>query len=156
MFFVGGIAQSYQSRSSGQGSFGAMDTSQAKRPRITVEESSSSCAEDSGLRIMSDTFGSSIIWDSQQQLWLERVYNRKFWGIIIRTDDGHEIICSKKDLVTFSDFFLAMFSNDEYREASSNDLFLPNTSGKDFEVLLSLHYLKEKVCFHLSTAQISR
>lgn len=122
-----------------------MGSPQPKRPKLAVQESSTHSAGDISLRVTSEAFGGPSMWDSQHQLWFEREKNRKFRDSLIRTDDGQKIICSKKDLMTLSDYFLAMFSSEEYRESDSCDLHLHNTSGQDFQVLLSLYYSKEKV-----------
>lgn len=137
------------------GGVGAMGSPQEAYAKLTVPESPICCTDASNLRLGSEIFEKSLIWDSQHRLWIEKDKHRSFWDVVIRTEEGHQILCSRKDLAGFSPFFLAMFSNEDYQEAHAKDLPLRDTCGKDFEVLLALHYSKEKVPFYKSRTSLS-
>eukprot|EP00884_Botryococcus_braunii_P014919 jgi/Botrbrau1/23428/Bobra.0051s0069.1 len=121
-----------------------MASPNAKRAKVAVNDGSACVVFQTSLRMSRDHFLSSAVFDSQHQFWLDRAKNKKLWDVVIRTDDDHETLCSKKDLANFSDYFLSMFSNENYREADCNDVTLMNTNGSDFEVLVSLYYSREK------------
>jgi hypothetical protein len=120
------------------GNLGPMASPNAKRARVAVTDGPACVVSETSLRMSRDDFVSSAVFDSPHQFWLDRAKNKKFWDVVIRTDDGHQTLCSKKDLASFSDYFLSMFSEENYREADCNDVTLLNTIGSDFEVLLSL------------------
>lgn len=121
-----------------------MASPKEKRRKVASGESSTCPAAHLKLRVTADAFGGSSRWDSQHQFWLKREKIRKVWDLLIRTNDGQKIICSKKDLMALSDYFRVMFFHEDYRESGSDDLTLHDTSGPDFEVLLSLYYFKRR------------
>eukprot|EP00884_Botryococcus_braunii_P014912 jgi/Botrbrau1/23421/Bobra.0051s0064.1 len=120
-----------------------MGSPQIKRARVAVNDPSECCSSQNNLDITRDDIFSSSILDSQHRLWVEREKYKHLWDVVVQTDGGQEILCSKKDLFTFSEYFGCTFSNDSYREAKSHTLVLHETDGDDFEVLVSLHYSKD-------------
>lgn len=65
--------------------------------------------------------------------------------LLLLTHYNHQLICCKKDLSDFSEYFRAMFSNSAYLEATADQVELHDVCGRDLEGLLKLHYQGEEV-----------
>lgn len=116
-----------------------------KRARLTAADSKDTAGNEEPLRGTAEAFWDSSFLESQHQFWIDRDKNWMAWDFILRTDDGHQIRCSKKDLAQFSESFLRMLSEANSQMASCKQLTVNNAKGRDLETLLSLHYSREKV-----------
>eukprot|EP00884_Botryococcus_braunii_P013318 jgi/Botrbrau1/21988/Bobra.0024s0005.1 len=125
-----------------------------RRPKRARKDSSGS-GEGTSWRVSKDLFVKSRLSFMQHEFWVNRADYPQFWDFVLRTDDGHSITCSKKDLAMFSEYFMRMFCNEGFQEATSSELLLTEASGDDLEVLLSLHYSREKAALtHLNVCDV--
>lgn len=122
-----------------------------KRERANVERASHSlqCETCVDFKLDSGLFLNFGFPDLHEHPWpgiYEDSDRSKHWDHTLRTDDGYSIVCSKADLISFSDAFECMLSNtNAFLESCTNKTDLHETSGGDLKVLLSLYYLREKV-----------
>jgi BTB/POZ domain len=120
-----------------------MDQPPAKKAK-RAHDQRPSCPAD-GLAVSSAAFERAALSDLQHRIWIGRSMKEEFWDLLLKTDDGHQILCSKKDLASFSGYFYRLFSNGKLAKCKKLQIRSHEICGVNLEILISLHYSREKV-----------